>query len=45
MKLLFSIAASVQQGGKNVTPQQIENAKANGATAVVDDGHVCQGCA
>lgn len=32
MKLLLSIAASVQQGGKNVTPQQIENAKANGAT-------------
>ena len=32
MKLLLAIAASVQQGGKNVTPQQIENAKANGAT-------------
>ncbi|MES2850777.1 MAG: peroxidase-related enzyme [Bacteroidota bacterium] len=32
MKALLSIAASVQQGGKNVTSQQIENAKANGAT-------------
>jgi uncharacterized peroxidase-related enzyme len=32
MKTLLSIAASVQQGGKNVTGQQIENAKANGAT-------------
>jgi len=32
MKTLLSIAASVQKGGKNVTPQQIENAKAQGAT-------------
>jgi uncharacterized peroxidase-related enzyme len=32
MKSLLSIAASVQQGGKKVTPAQIENAKSAGAT-------------
>lgn len=32
IKTLLSIAASVQQGGKKVTPQQIEDAKAAGAT-------------
>ena len=32
MKSLLSIAASVQQGGKKVTPLQIEEAKAQGAT-------------
>lgn len=32
MKVLLTIAASVQQGGKNVTPQQITAAKNIGAT-------------
>ena len=32
MKTLLDIAASVQKGGKNVTPQQIETAKMVGAT-------------
>lgn len=32
MKALLTIAASVQQGGKQVTSLQIENAKHNGAT-------------
>ena len=32
MKALLSIAASVQKSGKNVTTEQIENAKALGAT-------------
>lgn len=32
MKSLLSIAASVQKGGKNVTPQQIERARKAGAT-------------
>ena len=32
LKALLCIAGSVQKGGKNVTPQQIENAKALGAT-------------
>ena len=32
MKSLLTIAASVQQGGKQVTPAQIEKAKALGAT-------------
>jgi uncharacterized peroxidase-related enzyme len=32
MRTLLSIAASVQKGGKNVTEQQIEKAKTNGAT-------------
>jgi uncharacterized peroxidase-related enzyme len=32
MKSLLAIAASVQKGGKAVTPQQIERAKANAAT-------------
>jgi len=32
LKALLSIAASVQKGGKNVTTEQIENAKALGAT-------------
>jgi len=32
LKSLLSIAASVQQGGKCVTPQQVEMAKALGAT-------------
>ena len=32
MKSLLSIAASVQQGGKKVTPAQIEHAKATGAS-------------
>lgn len=31
MKSLLSIAASVQKGGKNVTAEQVETAKANGA--------------
>ncbi len=34
MKALLSIAASVQKGGKNVTSEQIENARENGATDV-----------
>ena len=34
MKALLSIAASVQKGGKNVTANQIEQAKAQGATDV-----------
>ena len=34
MKALLSIAASVQAGGKNVTAQQIDDAKKNGATDV-----------
>lgn len=34
MKTLLSIAASVQKGGKQVTPAQIEAAKAEGATDV-----------
>jgi len=29
---LLSIAGSVQKGGKNVTPGQVEHARANGAT-------------
>jgi uncharacterized peroxidase-related enzyme len=32
LKALLSIAESVQKGGKNVTPQQVENAKILGAT-------------
>src|SRR5450432_1540659 len=32
LKSLLSIAASVQKGGKNVTPAQIEKAKGEGAT-------------
>jgi alkylhydroperoxidase family enzyme len=32
LKALLSIAASVQKGGKHVTPEQIETAKALGAT-------------
>ena len=32
MKSLLSIAGSVQKGGKNVTPEQIESARNNGAT-------------
>lgn len=32
LKSLLSIAASVQKGGKHVTTEQIEKAKANGAT-------------
>ena len=32
LKALLSIAASVQKGGKNVTPGQIENARSLGAT-------------
>jgi uncharacterized peroxidase-related enzyme len=32
LKSLLSIAASVQKGGKHVQPDQIEKAKANGAT-------------
>ena len=32
MKALLSIAGSVQKGGKNVTPEQIAHARANGAT-------------
>jgi len=32
MKALLSIAGSVQKGGKNVTPGQVEHARANGAT-------------
>lgn len=32
MKALLSVAASVQKGGKHVTPQQIEIAKQHGAT-------------
>ncbi len=32
LKALLSIAASVQKGGKNVTPEQIERAKSVGAT-------------
>ena len=32
LKALLGIAASVQKGGKNVTPLQIENARALGAT-------------
>jgi hypothetical protein len=31
MKSLLSIAGSVQKGGRNVTTEQIERAKANGA--------------
>jgi uncharacterized peroxidase-related enzyme len=34
MKALFSIAASVQRGGKEVRPEQIEQAKAAGATDI-----------
>ena len=34
LKSLLAIAASVQQGGKQVTPQQIEKAKGLGATDV-----------
>ena len=32
MKALLSIAGSVQKGGKNVTPEQVAHARANGAT-------------
>ena len=32
IKALLSIAASVQKGGKNVTPEQVEIAKTQGAT-------------
>ena len=32
LKSLLSIAGSVQKGGKNVTPEQVEKAKALGAT-------------
>lgn len=32
LKSLLTIAGSVQKGGKNVTEEQIENAKRNGAT-------------
>ncbi|RYZ47482.1 MAG: carboxymuconolactone decarboxylase family protein [Sphingobacteriales bacterium] len=32
MKSLLTIAASVQRGGKNVTPGQVDAAKASGAT-------------
>jgi uncharacterized peroxidase-related enzyme len=32
LKSLLTIAGSVQKGGKNVTKEQIENAKSNGAT-------------
>lgn len=32
MKSLLAIAVSVQKGGKHVTPEQVENAKSNGAT-------------
>ena len=32
LKSLLAIAASVQKGGKNVTVEQIENAKSSGAT-------------
>jgi alkylhydroperoxidase family enzyme len=32
MKALLQIAGSVQQGGKHVTPEQIERAKSAGAT-------------
>ena len=32
MKALLSIAGSVQKGGKNVTPEQVELARTNGAT-------------
>ncbi len=32
LKALLSIAGSVQKGGKNVTPEQVEKAKALGAT-------------
>jgi len=34
MKALLSIAGSVQKGGKNVTTEQIEEARKNGATDV-----------
>ena len=34
MKALLAIAASVQKGGKNVTVDQIEEARNNGATDV-----------
>ena len=34
MKALLSIAGSVQKGGKNVTEQQIQEARAAGATDV-----------
>ena len=34
MKALLSIAGSVQKGGKNVTSEQIEEARQNGATDV-----------
>jgi len=34
MKALLTIAAQVQQGGKNVTPQAIQKAKDNGATDI-----------
>lgn len=32
LKALLAIAASVQKGGKNVTPQQVEKARSMGAT-------------
>lgn len=32
MKALLAIAASVQKGGKHVTPDQIDNARRNGST-------------
>src|ERR1041384_921654 len=34
LRSLMSIAASVQKGGKNVTPEQIERAKSSGATDI-----------
>ncbi|MDB5283757.1 MAG: carboxymuconolactone decarboxylase family protein [Bacteroidota bacterium] len=34
MKTLLSIAAAVQKGGKNVTPEQVEKAKGLGATDI-----------
>ncbi len=34
MKALLAVAASVQKGGKHVTPEQIERAKGEGATDI-----------